>query len=107
MRSKVALYFLVGSMAVTRCSFFSPVEHGEIEAEGIIEVLEVSAWMYGTHILLNDDGIIMYALRSSEIDLDYYVAKRTKIEGNLVPGYPVDGGPLYLDVVYAWTGGDL
>ncbi len=59
MRSKVALYFLVCLMTVTGCVIFSPVEHGEIEAEGVIEVLEVSTWMYGTHILLNDDGVIM------------------------------------------------
>lgn len=38
---------------------FYPVEQDEIEAEGIVEVLGVSAWMYGTHILLNNDGVIM------------------------------------------------
>jgi len=47
MRSKVVLYFLVGVCLITiiGCAIFSPVEHGEIEAEGVVEVLGVSAWM--------------------------------------------------------------
>ena len=65
---------------------------------GTIHKLEISTWMYGTHTLDDSDGKHLYALTSSTIDLNEYVGKDVTVSGKLVEGYPVDSGPLFLDV---------
>ena len=65
---------------------------------GIIKKLEVSTWMYGTHTLIDENGKLLYALQSSIINLDNYENKNVIIFGNKIDGYPVDGGPVYIDV---------
>ncbi len=54
--------------------------------------------MYGTHILLDDSGKTLYALKSDTINLDNFNNKKATVKGDLVEGYPVDGGPDYLNV---------
>lgn len=65
---------------------------------GIIERIEISTWQYGTHTLNDENGKILFALRSSDIDLNKYQNKKVIIWGNKISGYPVDGGPIYIDV---------
>lgn len=54
--------------------------------------------MYGTHILVNDTGKTLYALKSANINLDKYIDKKVTVNGDLIAGYPVEGGPDYLNV---------
>jgi len=65
---------------------------------GIIHKIEASTWMYGTHTINDSNGKPLYALTSSTVDLNSFENKRVKISGNLIEGYPVDGGPKYLNV---------
>jgi len=65
---------------------------------GVIHKIETSTWMYGTHTLNDADGKPIYALTSSTIDLNNFENKEVRISGNIIEGYPVDGGPLYLNV---------
>ena len=65
---------------------------------GTIQRLEVTSFMYGTHALFDNSGKILYALRSHTLDLSAYIGKHVEVTGTLVPGYPVDGGPPFLDV---------
>jgi hypothetical protein len=69
-----------------------------VSAVGIIKKQGATTYMYGTHILLNDNGQTLYALKSNTINLDNYIDKRVAVKGDLISGYPVDGGPDYLDV---------
>jgi len=71
----------------------------DIKARGIVERIGVSTWMYGTHVLKDKDGDILYALKSETVELSVYEGKTIVAAGSLVPGYPVDGGPKYLKVV--------
>lgn len=73
-------------------------DHGEITASGTIQKQGFTTYMYGTHVLLDDKGKTLYALRSNSVDLDRYVDRKVTLKGSLVPGYPVDFGPDYLDV---------
>ena len=43
-------------------------------------------------------GDIFYALRSSSVNLDDFLNKEVVVRGSFVEGYPVDGGPEYIDV---------
>ena len=67
-------------------------------ATGTIQKQEGSSYMYGTHILLDDAGKTLYALKSDTINLDNYNNQKVTVKGDLVEGYPVDGGPDYLNV---------
>ena len=66
---------------------------------GTVHKLGASTWMYGTHTLNDSNGRLLYALKSSTVDLDLYDNKQVEILGNPIPGYPVDGGPKYLNVI--------
>jgi hypothetical protein len=68
------------------------------QLKGTIQAQGITTYMYGTHVLTNNGGQTMYALRSSSVKLDNYIGKNVEISGSKVAGYPVDGGPDYLDV---------
>lgn len=64
----------------------------EIRTTGIIQAQGITTYQYGTHII-NE-----FALRSN-IDLDQYIGQTVSIVGIKIAGYPVDGGPDYLEVI--------
>jgi hypothetical protein len=68
------------------------------QLRGTIQAQGITTYMYGTHVLTNNVGQTLYALRSSSVKLDNYIGKNVEISGSKVGGYPVDGGPDYLDV---------
>ena len=70
----------------------------KVTASGTIKKQGVTSYMYGTHVLVNETGKTLYALKSHRVDLDVYVGKRVTVCGELVDGYPIDNGPSYLDV---------
>ena len=69
-----------------------------LAAEGTIRRQGMTIYQYGTHILVDQSGRTRYALRSDQIDLNNYVDQHVRVSGTLVPGYPVDLGPDYLEV---------
>ena len=94
---KLVLFLLVFSLFFFACD--SSVDSAEKQNQiGVIHKIETSTWMYGTHTLNNSDGKPIYALTSSTIDLNNFENKEVRIFGNLIDGYPVDGGPQYLNV---------
>ena len=68
-----------------------------IEVEGTIEAIGMTSWQYGTHTLTNDENF--YALRSKTVKLDQYEGKTVTIIAQKIEGYPVDGGPEFLEVL--------
>ncbi|HCY76221.1 MAG TPA: hypothetical protein DHV28_09900 [Ignavibacteriales bacterium] len=72
--------------------------NNSLNSIGLVHKIEMSSWMYGTHTLDDSNGKPLYALTSSSVDLNAYENKEVKIFGNLIDGYPVDGGPKYLNV---------
>ena len=69
-----------------------------ITATGIVKEQGFTSYMYGTHVLVDERGKTLYALKSDKIMLDSYVGRKVTVSGEPVPGYPVDNGPPYLDV---------
>lgn len=94
---KILIYFIIFSSALILSSCLLGSE-GSVSARGKIFKIEISSWMYGTHTLESEDGKLLYALTSDKINLDNYEGKLVKVEGDEVEGYPVDGGPILLDV---------
>ena len=68
-------------------------------AEGAIQRAGTTTYNYGTHILVDDDGKTLYALTSDTLNLDEYAdIIKVIVKGDLIRGYPVEGGPEYLEV---------
>ncbi|WP_152426354.1 hypothetical protein [Cesiribacter andamanensis] len=69
-----------------------------LQATGQLQPLEASYFMYGTHVLNGENGELLYALQSTSLNLDTYIGKSVRISGTRISGYPVEGGPVYLEV---------
>jgi len=95
---KIYIFTFIVALLIISCE--NSNEPGlEIVSSGIVKKLEVSTWQYGTHTLNDEEGKILYALKSSTKDLNAYNDLKVTLLGSRVDGYPVDGGPLYLDVI--------
>jgi hypothetical protein len=64
---------------------------GEIYALGCF-----TSFMYGTHGITTDG--VNYALTSELVQLDDYIGVPVTIHAEVVAGYPIDGGPEFLNV---------
>jgi hypothetical protein len=69
----------------------------QIEATGIIKKQGATSYQYGTHTISNNS--MFYALKSDTYNLDTYENQTITIIGETISGYPMDGGPYYLNVV--------
>lgn len=68
-----------------------------IEVTGVIAQQGMTTYQYGTHVLENAENF--YALKSEVLDLDQYLGRKVKLKAERVEGYPVDTGPVFLNVV--------
>jgi hypothetical protein len=69
----------------------------QIEVSGILQKQGITTYQYGTHIIISNDK--QYALKSSTIDLNNYQKQYVTIIGEKIAGYPIEGGPEYIEVV--------
>lgn len=67
------------------------------EYTGLLQEQGITSYQYGTHTLETRDSL--YALKSESIMLDDYIGKTITVEAEPIKGYPVDGGPEYLNVL--------
>ena len=63
-----------------------------VEIIGTIQEQGITTYQYGTHTISG------YALRSNSVTLDDYINQYVTVVGHKINGYPVDGGPDYIEV---------
>ena len=63
---------------------------------GLLKKQDYTTYQYGSHTLTT--GSATYALTSKAVNLDRYLNRTVIITGDKIVGYPVDGGPEYIDV---------
>ena len=82
----------------TSCRSSKIEENSETENRytGVIEPVGITTYQYGSHKLKTESSF--YALRSDSIDLGIYENQKVSILATKIEGYPVDGGPVYLNV---------
>lgn len=66
-----------------------------VTATGTLEKSGMTTYQYGTHVLKTDDKT--FALKAG-FDLDPYINKKVTIKGKKVKGYPLSGGPEFVNV---------
>ena len=80
------------------CSSYTK-KSGVEKRTGTLTTIGMSTWMYGTHVLSDDTGKPTTALSGEKsIDFNSYEGQKVEVIGLLKKGYPVDGGPEYLEV---------
>lgn len=81
------------------CSSSTVENNNLITKNGILTKIEMSTWMYGSYILSDENGKPIVALEENEnIEFEKYNGKKVEVKGELIEGYPLDGGPEYLSV---------
>lgn len=75
----------------------SDTEIATVEISGVVEPLQMSSWQYGTHTISADTTF--YAIKSNDVDLKNYEGKTVTVRATKIEGYPVDGGPEFLEVI--------
>lgn len=94
---KTIVLLLIMGLAITGCNTVKPGGDKDLlVVSGKIEALGMSTFQYGTHTL--NTGNKTYALKSGSVDLKTYEGKEVIVKGLKVAGYPVDGGPEFIDV---------
>ena len=63
-----------------------------IEITGTIQKQGITSYQYGAHTISG------HALRSNSVDLDNYINQNITVVGYKIEGYPIDGGPDYIEV---------
>ncbi len=88
--SRISTLFFLLSMSL----MFNSCNKGsdQLEITGTIQKQGITTYQYGTHTLAG------YALRSGTVPLDSYVGQVVTVIGHKIEGYPVDGGPEYIEV---------
>ena len=76
----------------------SAISAPTVAAAGVIRRQGFTDYDYGSHVLKDEDGATLYALTSDKIDLDEYIGLIKTVRGESVSGYPLDGGPDYMNV---------
>lgn len=89
---------LIGILVVlfSACGSTPEADPNLIVVKGILKEQGITTYQYGTHTISGDDAF--FALSSGEVDLAPYVGKQVEIRATRIAGYPVDGGPVYLQV---------
>lgn len=70
----------------------APIKMDKIEITGTIQKQGITTYQYGTHTLSG------YALRSSTLNLDNYINQNVTVVGYKIDGYPIEGGPVFIEV---------
>ena len=72
-----------------------------LELQGTISPQSITFYQYGTHIITTSSEV--FALRSQSINLDRYLNQAVSISANKISGYPLSGGPDFLEVIRITT----
>ncbi len=89
---KILMIGLGISLSTISCNKDNNVSSNTVEINGTIQKQGITTYQYGTHTISG------YALRSSSVTLDNYVDQNVTVVGYKIDGYPVDGGPDYIEV---------
>ncbi|MFC0181792.1 hypothetical protein SAMN04515674_10944 [Pseudarcicella hirudinis] len=99
---KKTIWYLVISFIVScvSCKKNNMSPDNNIVVVGFLQKAGITTYQYGSHYLTKDKSQKehIYALSSSNVNLDNFLNQQVRVVGKKRNGYPVDGGPDYLEV---------
>lgn len=93
---KLIILFAVAFSFAGCSSMKSSKDTAAVTLNGKIEKIGMTTYQYGTHTINSDHTT--YALKSSSVDLNAFENKDVQLSGTKVPGYPVENGPILIEV---------
>lgn len=99
MKSTIVIV-MISLMALWSCQKENEVQPDEtlVSVSGIIRPIDYcTVYMYGSHTLETADSL--FALESFTIDLNQYLEEPVTVSAKIIEGYPIDFGPVYLEVI--------
>jgi len=94
MKKILSIFIMSITLSILSCANY-PLSQNEMK--GKINYQGITSYQYGTHTFKT--GSQFFALRSSVLDLDQFVGQKVIIRFEKIIGYPVDGGPDFLEVL--------
>jgi hypothetical protein len=89
---------LIGVLTVWSCAKDKEDQSGDLRLSGTISKIEhATTFQYGSHLLHTSDST--FALFSNTLDLDLYLSVPVTVTVKVVEGYPVENGPVFLEVI--------
>jgi hypothetical protein len=89
----------ISSLILFLVSCDSSVEsNNSFSIVGFLKKIDTSTWQYGTHTLNDQQGKPIYALRSSNLNLDDFNNKMVRIIGEKIKHH-IGSGPIYVDAI--------
>lgn len=109
-RCVACLMAMAGVHVATQASPQAPssADEAQVLVQGVLEKSGITSWQYGTHKLTGNffqsDAAALatkkvFALKSEHINLDPFLGQEVVITGQAIAGYPVDGGPDFIEVI--------
>ncbi|WP_424495358.1 hypothetical protein [Salinimicrobium sp. GXAS 041] len=95
---KLFTYLITGTLLLfltAACNQNKSKNH--LEITGTIQEQGITSYQYGTHTLTNSETF--YAVRSDSVNLNDYLNEEVTVMGQKISGYPLDGGPEYLEIL--------
>jgi hypothetical protein len=99
---KKILAMLIIAIVIASCSKHTKVPStptspsSQVEFTGTVQKQGMTTYQYGDYVISDDKTT--YALKSTTVNLGQYLNKKVTIWGDKVQGYPLEGGPDFLDV---------
>jgi len=97
MRLLAHIAFLIIILSFTSSCTTKKLAANQIELKGVLQSQGITTYQYGTHTINSNDEV--FALKSSNINLDDYLDKTVIIIAEKIEGYPIEGGPNYYEVI--------
>ncbi len=94
---KTSIAFVLSLIVIFCLNSCKKEKTQQFEVTGIIQIRGVATYQYGTHTISNNSAF--YALKSDNYKLDNYVNQTITIIGETISGYPLNGGPYFLNVI--------
>lgn len=89
--SKISIILISLTISLNSCVVKNK-NSDNIEITGILLKQGITFYQYGTHTISG------YAVRSKSVNLDEYVNKNITVIGIKIEGYPIEGGPDFIEV---------
>lgn len=96
---KTLVYFFSGLILIlfaATCNRVTSQSNG-MTVTGTIQEQGMTSYQYGTHTLTNSETF--YAVKSDSVNLNNYQNREVTVRVRPIEGYPIEGGPEYLEVL--------
>ena len=97
MKKALILVLAIVVAGLSSCSIVKSSSASEVVTlTGTIQEMGMITFQYGSHKIKSGDKT--YALKSTKVQLGNYTDKAVTLKGTKVAGYPIEGGPAFIEV---------